>query len=111
MPLSLTQTQIIAEIAEHLYSYLPGKAHPFARPPISFETVSAQLGLQDFWLGGSKLPAITTLLEYTLEYRPQRFCDLILKVVQEGIKYRRKRGKLTSLRLNGNQSPLEQVHC
>lgn len=93
MPLSLSETQAIAELAEHLYDYLPGKAHPFARPPISFETVSTQLGLGTFWPGGSKLPAITVLLEHTLEYRRGCFCDLILAVVREGIKYRTKKGQ------------------
>lgn len=93
MPLSLSETQAIAKLADHLYDYLPGKAHPFARPPISFETISAQLGLGNFWPGGSKLPAITTLLERTLEYQRGRFCDFILTAVREGIKYRTKRGQ------------------
>jgi hypothetical protein len=93
MPLSLPETQAIAELADHLYNYLPGKAHPYARPPISFETISAQLGLGNSWPGGSKLPAITMLLERTLEYRRGRFCDFILAVVREGIKYRTKKGQ------------------
>ena len=93
MPLSLSETQAIATLADHLYDYLPGKAHPFARPPISFETISAQLGLGNFWPGGSKLPAISTLLERTLEYQRGRFCDFILTAVREGIKYRMKRGQ------------------
>jgi len=91
MPLSLSETRAIAEVAAHLYDYLPGKAHPYARPPISFETVSAELGLRDFWPGGSKIPAITVLLERTLEHRRDRFCDLVLAVVREAIKYRTKK--------------------
>lgn len=93
MPLSLLETQAVAKLAEHLYDYLPGKAHPYARPPISFETVSAQFGLGSFWPGGSKLPAITMLLERTLEHQRGRFCDFILAVVREGIKYRMKKGQ------------------
>jgi len=93
MSLSLSETQAITELAHHLYDYLPGKAHPYARPPISFETISAQLGLGNFWSGGSKLPAITMLLERTLEYQHGRFCALILAVVREGIKYRTKKGQ------------------
>jgi hypothetical protein len=93
MPLSLSETQAVAELAQHLYDYLPGKAHPYARPPISFETVSTQLGLGNSWPGGSKLPAITMLLERTLEYQSERFCDLILAAVREGIKYRTKKGQ------------------
>ena len=93
MPISLSETQAVAELAEHLYTYLPGKAHPYARPAISFETISAQLGLGNFWPGGSKLPAITMLLERTLEHQRGRFCDLLLAVVREGLKYRMKRGQ------------------
>ena len=93
MPLSLSEVQAVSELADHLYDYLPGKAHPYARPPISFETVSARLGLGNLWPGGSKLPAITMLLERTLEYQRGRFCDLIITVVREGIKYRTKKGQ------------------
>ena len=93
MPVSLAETQIIAELAEHLYDYLPGTAHPFSRVQTSFETISAQMGLADFWPGGSKLPAITALLERTLEHQRGRFCDLILTVVREAIKYRTKKGQ------------------
>ena len=87
MSLSLSETQVIAELADHLYDYLPGKAHPYARPPISFETIAVQSGLGNFWPGGSKLPAITALLEHTLEHQRGRFCDLVVTVVREGIKY------------------------
>jgi hypothetical protein len=93
MSLSLAEVQAVSELADHLYDYLPGKAHPYARPPISFETISIQLGLGDFWPGGSKLPAITMLLEHTLEHRRGLFCDLIVAVVREGIKYRTKKGE------------------
>jgi hypothetical protein len=93
MLLSLREIQAIAGLADHLYSYLPGKAHPYTRPPVSYETVSAGLGLRSFWPGGSKLPAITMLLERTLECQRGRFCELILAVVQEGIKYRTKKGQ------------------
>ena len=86
MPLSLSDTQAVAELASHLYSYLPGRAHPYARPPVSFEVVSHELGLAPFWPGGSKLPAITTLLEGTLNHKRAHFCELILTVVREGIK-------------------------
>jgi hypothetical protein len=93
MSLSLSEVQAVSELADHLYDYLPGKAHPYACPPISFGTISAQLGLRGFWPGGSKLPAIAMLLERTLEYERGRFCDLILTIVREGIKYRTKKGQ------------------
>lgn len=88
MPLSLSETQAIQEIANYLYSFLPGQPHPFADQRTSFAGISYELGLKDFWQGGSKLPAITTLLENTLERKRGIFCQLILEIVRRGIKYR-----------------------
>ena len=48
-------------------------------------------GLEQYWIGGSKLPAITQLFEATLEYKRGRFCDLMLTAVREGMKYRIKK--------------------
>lgn len=67
MSLSLSETQAIQRIANHLYSFLPGQPHPFANQRISFAGIAYKLGLKDSWMGGSKLPAITSLLENTLE--------------------------------------------
>ena len=42
--------------------------------------------------GGSKLPAITTLLESTLETRRDLFCNLISEIVRKGLIYRNNKG-------------------
>ena len=47
-----------------------------------------KIGVGQFWSDGSKLPSLTQLLEKTLEYRRDKFCDLILGIVQIGLIYR-----------------------
>ena len=56
----------------------------------------ARFSLEEYWPGGSKLPAITQLLRNTLQFHRDRFCDLIVTVVQEGVAYRlRKNNSVT----------------
>jgi hypothetical protein len=93
MSLSLKENRVINEIASLLYDYLPGKPHPYANQEISFEGVAKKLGLNNFWNGGSKLPAITLLLEKTLEFKRLSFCDLILEIIRTGMIYRQNKGK------------------
>lgn len=92
MPLSLQKTKSVAELSSLLYNFLPGQAHPFADQRISFQGIANELDLGHFWPGGSKLPAITSLLEKTLENRSNLFCSLILEIVRRGIKYRNSKG-------------------
>jgi len=84
--LSLTETQAVAELADVLYSFLPGSGAIF-----TWREAAGSHGLDGYWIGGSKLPAITQLLERILENRRDRFCDFILTVVREGMKYRVKK--------------------
>ena len=93
MPLSLKEIQAISEIAEILYRFLPGKPHPFAAADISFPGVANRLGLSKYWSGGSKKPAIIQLLERTLDYRRDQFCNLIVEVVKMGIIYLSNKGE------------------
>ena len=86
--LSLSQTQALNELANHLYPFLPGKAHPFANQDVSFKGIATSSGLDKFWLGGSKLPAISHLLSNTLQYQSNKFCPLIIEIVRRGISYR-----------------------
>ncbi|MFX0137201.1 MAG: hypothetical protein ACFFDN_26415 [Candidatus Hodarchaeota archaeon] len=90
--MSLVKTKALNELAEILYDFLPGKAHPFADQNISFEGIARTLNLIQFWPGGSKLPAITQLLTRTLQYQDSSFCSLILEVVRRGISYRQNKG-------------------
>jgi len=65
--LPLKESQTIAEIADHLYSFLPGTPHPYASQTISFQGVAAIAGVGKYWSGGSKGPAVTQLLSALLE--------------------------------------------
>lgn len=88
MGLSLLQVQAITELADLLYGFLPGKAHPFASSDISFEGIANDTGLSHFWPGGSKKPAITQLLKNTLQQQSGSFCPLIVEIVIRGMGYR-----------------------
>lgn len=93
MPSSLKEIQTISKIAEVLYRFLPGKPHPYAAKDISFPGVANKLGLSNFWSGGSKKPAIIQLLQKTLEYRRDKFCDLIVEIIKMGISYLSNKGE------------------
>jgi hypothetical protein len=85
---TLAETQALAEMADLLYSFLPGSGAMY-----TWREAAAEHGLEHFWGGGSKLPAITQLLEATFERRRDRFCDLLLTAVKQGMKYRIKKGE------------------
>ena len=89
--LSLSETQALAELANVFYSFLPGSG-----AVITWGTVAARHGLERFWIGGSKLPAITQLFEAVFEHERGSFCDLLLTSVKEGMKYRIKKGSPVS---------------
>jgi len=88
--LSLAETQIISEMADFLYSFLPGKPHPYANRSISFAGIATDLELEKYWTGGSKRPAIAALLEGTLSQEKSKFCSLMTQIVNRSIKYRGK---------------------
>jgi hypothetical protein len=85
---TLAETQALAEMADLLYSFLPGSGAKY-----TWREAAAAHGLEQFWGGGSKLPAITQLLEAAFERRRDRFCDLLLTAVKQGMKYRIKKGE------------------
>ena len=61
--LNMGETQTVTELSKVIYNFLPGKAHPYSRVKTDFRTVSMEVGLGHFWPGGSKLPAIQSLLD------------------------------------------------
>lgn len=90
MPLSLKETQALSSLADHLYSYLPASGAAF-----TFGEAAHGAGGRDLWpgvTGMSKLPALTQLLETTLEYRRGSFCRLIEQIVRGGLRYRTRKG-------------------
>jgi len=88
---SLNESMAIADLAEHLYDYLPANPHPYANKAISFPGVAAQLGLERYWQGGSKRPAITSFLTKLLDHDRGRFCPFMLNAVKTALGYRRQK--------------------
>lgn len=93
MSRSLKETQIVSEIAEILYRFLPGKPHPYAAVDLSFPGVADKLNLSKFWMSGSKKPSIIQLLQSTLEYHRDKFCDLIVEIIRTGMVYLSNKGE------------------
>jgi hypothetical protein len=92
MALSLKDSAAVAGMANLLYDFLPGSGHPKWKGHITFQTVATRVGVGRFWLGGSKQPAIITLLEQTLQHEKGLLQPLIVDIVRCGIVYRQKNG-------------------
>lgn len=95
MPLTPKHAKAISDMADLLYDFLPGKPHPYANQSISFQGVANELGLSKYWVGGSKLPAINTLLSSTFQYDRGKFCNLVVTMVNKGIIYKAKKNPMT----------------
>jgi len=93
MSLSLEESEAVSQLAGYLYDFLPGNPHPLADQRISFQGIAHDLGIEGFWRGGSKEPAIAALLESVLEHKREQFCRLIVEVVRRGIRYRHSKGR------------------
>jgi len=93
MTLSLIQIKTISEISSLIYSFLPGKPHPYADFSISYKGIAHDLGLYNYWKDISKESAINNLLNKTYENKRGEFCNLILEVVKRGIYYKTKKDK------------------
>ncbi len=92
MPLTLAESQAINQMASLLYDFLPGTPHPYSTAQhISFPGVAHDLDLSQYWIGGSKLPALTRLLEQTLANQRNKFCPLVEEIVRRGTTYRLKK--------------------
>ncbi len=91
MALTPKQAKTISDISDMLYDFLPGKPHPYANQSISFKGVAAETGLAKYWLDGSKLPSINSLLGNTYQFEKGMFCNLMINIVNKGIIYRKKK--------------------
>ena len=90
MSLTFPETQAVAELARHLYDYLPGSS--YGNRAYTFADAAQEARVPQFWQGGSKEPAIATLLELTLDRQRGSFCPLIEAIVRAGLKYRARKG-------------------
>lgn len=87
--LTLSQSQAIDELMLLLVDWLPGSS-PWGS--YTFAEAAAENQVAEFWRGGSKKPALTDLLRLTYDARRNRFCPLVLTIVQHGMSYRRQKG-------------------
>lgn len=83
--LPFREAQAVEDLADLLYDFLPGSGNARTAFPIA----AAQVGVGDFWVPGSKRPAIVHLLTATLEQRRPLFTKLILAIVRQAMTYRR----------------------
>ena len=82
--LTMIESQAIAELAEVLYDFLPASFSA-----VTWPVVAEWSGVQDCWPNvSSKRQALPIFLRNVLEHRRGKFCDLIVKAVQQGINYR-----------------------
>jgi Restriction endonuclease len=89
--LSFREAQVVEDLADLLYDFLPGSGND----KTAFPLAAAQVGVTELWVPGSKRPAIVQLLGATLERRRHLFTNLILAIVRQAMTYRRKRNPLT----------------
>lgn len=86
--LPFCEAQAIEDLADLLYDFLPGSGNGRTAFPLA----AAQAGVGDFWVPGSKRPAVVQLLGATLEHRRHLFTKLILAIVRQAMTYRRGKG-------------------
>jgi hypothetical protein len=98
---------MLGNVAKILYNWLPGSAPPFGKVH-TFRDSARENGLERYWPGGSKLPAIQYLLEGAL--LEHRLVPLIITVAREGIKYRNKKGQpITRAEVEALNKPLQEL--
>lgn len=82
------EAQVIEDLADLLYDFLPGSGNGRTAFPLA----AAQTGVGELWVPGSKRPALVQLLGATLEHRRHLFTKLILAIVRQAMTYRRGKG-------------------
>jgi restriction endonuclease Mrr len=88
MALTLAESHTLNDMAGLLYDFLPGSGNSNYSYPIA----AAQADVSPFWVGGSKRPAILTLIQETFDKRRSNFCKLILCVVRLSMSWRSGKG-------------------
>ena len=92
---ALEQAAALDDLAQHLYDFLPGTPHPYGDKGLSFPGVADELGLSQYWQGGSKQPAIRKMLEGVLNSGTGRFSPLIMCTVQRSMTRRKRNDPMT----------------
>jgi len=87
--MNLGEEQCIEDLADLLYDFLPGSGNSRTAFPIA----ATMAQVEEFWIGGSKRPAIVQLLSSTLSQRRHKFTPLILAIVRQSMTWRRGKRK------------------
>ena len=90
MALTLKESTALSELATLLYDFLPGSGRDQWKGHVTFKSVAESVGVGQYWVGGSKKPALTRLLERTLQHERRFFERLVVEIVRAGITYRKK---------------------
>jgi len=91
MAISFEQKLTIQKIADLMYDFLPASGSNVWKGFVTFGTIAQELGLSDFWMGGSKKPAIIRLLVETYDKRANQFESLIKHIVLASYTYRKRK--------------------
>ncbi|WP_299682066.1 restriction endonuclease [uncultured Roseobacter sp.] len=87
--MNLAEEQCVEDLADLLYNFLPGSGNSRTAFPLA----AAKVQCEDFWVGGSKRPAIVQLLSSTLDQRRHKFSPLVLSIVRQSMTWRRGKGE------------------
>ena len=86
--LTMVESKAVADLAEVLYDFLPASFSA-----VTWQVVAEWSGVRDCWPNvSSKRQALPIFLGDVLEHRRGKFCDLIVKAVQQGTNYRLRKG-------------------
>ncbi|MCI5039146.1 MAG: restriction endonuclease [Donghicola eburneus] len=87
--MNLVEEQCVEDLADLLYNFLPGSGNTRTAFPLA----AAKVQCEDFWVGGSKRPAIVQLLSSTLGQRRHKLSPLLLSIVRQSMTWRRGKGE------------------
>lgn len=87
MSLNPKDAKTVSNLASLLYNFLPGSGNNNT----SFPLVARNVGIENFWIVGSKLHAIDHLLTNTLEKQRHKITPLIEEIVRQSLTWRKKR--------------------
>jgi len=85
---TFSEAQTVEDLADLLYEFLPGSGNN----KTAFPLAAAQADVAEFWVTGSKRPALVQLLTATLDHRRHKFVPLILAIVRQAMTWRRGKG-------------------
>jgi len=79
--MSLAEEQCVEDLADLLYNFLPESGNSRTAFPLA----AAKVQCEDFWVNGSKRPAIVQLLSSTLDQRRHKFSPLMMTIVRQSM--------------------------